>query len=454
MRDAGVVVEGDRIVAVGLGKELREAHPDAAVVELGDAIILPGLVNAHTHLELSLVRRAERVASFVDWILSLLESLREAHADAGYLGHAVEEGVRQCLRFGVTTVGDISAKAQAIRELLSRSPLRAVSYGEVRGMGQRRGQMEGQLAAAAEAVTADRLRIGISPHAPYSTEPTGYRRALELAREENLPLTTHLAESADEAEFLESHSGSFGELWRRLDAWDDQVPRFAGGPIRFASELGLLDYPTLLAHVNYCDDQELGILAKGRASVVYCPRTHAYFGHPPHRFGEMLEAGINVAVGTDSCASSPDLNLVDDLRLVHRLHPDVPAELLFCMITSNAARALQMEDSIGAIAPGYFADLTIFPVGTSEPLVEILESDVLPAQVWIGGEPRFGRYSWRQPCFALLMVATTISWILAGLPMVCQLATGRVSSLGMISIEPTRQSRSRTGETIRVRDFA
>ena len=109
-----------------------------------------------------------------------------------------------------------------------------------------------------------------------------------------MPLATHLAETPDEATFLADHTGPFRDLWSYIGAWDQDVPSFAGGAIRFAKATGLLDYPTLLAHVNYCDDAEMELLAQSKASVVYCPRTHAYFAHPPHRFREMLASGINV----------------------------------------------------------------------------------------------------------------------------------------------------------------
>ena len=122
-----------------------------------------------------------------------------------------------------------------------------------------------------------------------------------IPHQSNFPIATHLAETADEAEFLANHSGPFRDLWAALGAWSDGVSRFAGGPIRAMQLVGLLDLPgAVLAHVNYCDDAELDILARGRASVVYCPRTHAWFRHPPHRLREMLARGINVAVGTNS----------------------------------------------------------------------------------------------------------------------------------------------------------
>ncbi|HSV15726.1 MAG TPA: amidohydrolase family protein, partial [Tepidisphaeraceae bacterium] len=125
--------------------------------------------------------------------------------------------------------------------------------------------------------------------------------------------------------------------------------------------------------------------ASGQASVVYCPRTHAYFGHPPHRWRDMLAAGINVAVGTDSCASSPDLNLVDDLRLLHRIAPDVPAQTLWEMATIRGARAIAQQSLVGSIEVAKAADLTIFLVQSDDPLTEILESSALPAEVWIAG---------------------------------------------------------------------
>ena len=136
--------------------------------------------------------------------------------------------------------------------------------------------------------------------------------------------------------------------------------------------------------MNYCDDEEIDLLAVGRASVVYCPRTHDYFGHPPHRWREMLARGINVAVGTDSCASSPDLNLVDDLRLLHRIAPEVSAQRLWEMATVRAARAI--GSSAGTIEIGRPADLVAFEAPGDEPLREVLESQRLPLGVWAAGE--------------------------------------------------------------------
>ncbi len=304
LRDGGIVFSGGRIEAVGPAKDLRLAFPDAAIEDAGDSIVLPGLVNAHTHLELSHIRRGDPPIHLADWIEKTLlpQTARTGAATPEAIQDAVRAGGRKCIAFGVTSVGDISKQCMHSRPALHDGPLRVVSYGEIQAMAQRRGLFEERFAAAADiSCESDWLRVGVTPHAPYTVEPEGYARCLAFAKANDRPLATHLAETAEEAIFLAAHSGPFRHLWEAgVNAWDDAVPRFDGGPVRFACELGLLDYPTLLAHVNYCDDDELSILARGKASVVYCPRTHEFFGHPPHRWREMLGRGINVAVGTDS----------------------------------------------------------------------------------------------------------------------------------------------------------
>jgi aminodeoxyfutalosine deaminase len=388
IEDGGVLIAGGRIVAVGRASELRKKNPQASIEEYTDAILTPGLVNAHTHLELSDQSPGQSPTSFVDWLMGLIaQTSRWGEAMAEVVSRAVGIGVEQSLRFGVTCAGDISKQCMFSRPALRKLPLRVVSYGEIQAMAQRRGLLETRFAVAADmSEKSDRLTIGLSPHAPYTVEPAGYRRCMEYSRAHGAPLATHLAENAQEAEFLAEQTGPFRHLWEvGVNAWDESVPRFSGGPIRLARELGLLDHPTLLAHVNYCDDEEMAMLARGQASVVYCPRTHAYFGHPPHRWREMLERGINVAVGTDSCASSPDLNLLDDLRLLHRLAPEMPAEEIWKMGTIRAARAIQMDKQVGSLAAGKRADLAAWPGGGKTALNDLLENGAIPLRVWIDG---------------------------------------------------------------------
>jgi cytosine/adenosine deaminase-related metal-dependent hydrolase len=389
IREGGIVYQDGTIFEVGEGKLLADRHPDAEGIDRPGDTVLPGLVNAHTHLELSEFACGPAPASFVDWLMRLVPrgqiNLEMVQAS---VARSVPIGVEQCLKFGVTCVGDISRHCAISRPLLRNGPLRVVSYGEVQAMAQRRGLLEERLAVAAdESFESDHLRTAISPHAPYSVEMTGYRQCLEAAQTRGLPLATHLAETLDEAPFLADHTGRFRDLWEFLGAWDESVPRFAGGPVRFAQAVGLLDYRrTLLAHLNYCDDAELDLLSNGKASVVYCPRTHAYFGHPPHRWRKMLARGINVAIGTDSCASSPDLNLVEELRLVRRIAPEVSAGDIWNMATVNGARAIDMSGRVGVLSTGAAADFVFYRASGENPLESILRDTSLPREVWIDGK--------------------------------------------------------------------
>ncbi|MGH7214452.1 MAG: amidohydrolase family protein [Tepidisphaeraceae bacterium] len=380
IRDGAVVFEGGRVVDVGWETALRWLYPDARVEAIGAAVLLPGLVNAHTHLELSDCAAVPRPKEFIDWIRVVAAGRRDSNRGP------FADGVRQCLRFGVTSVGDINQRAEEGRAALANSPLRCVSYGEVIGLAKFRSKFESLLPKAIDpAGASERVRVGLSPHAPYTVDLPGYQQCLRLARERRLPLATHLAEQPYERDFLERHDGPFRRLLNELGLFAEPVETFRGGPIEFAHSIGLLDYPTLLAHVNYCDDEELDLLARGRASVVYCPRTHAYFGHPPHRWRDMLARGINVAVGTDSCASSPDLNLVNELRLIHRIAPEITCQNLWEMATTRAARAIEADDA-GRLAPGTFADVVAFAVRSDDPLREVLETQALPIGVWIAEE--------------------------------------------------------------------
>jgi cytosine/adenosine deaminase-related metal-dependent hydrolase len=426
IRDGAVVIGHGRVLDVGMQADILPRHADAAVTALGCALVIPGLVNAHTHLELSdITRESPPAGGFVGWLRQMIaRSIAGSRELASRCSMATLHGIEQCLRFGVTCVGDITAQPAATRPVLAHSSLRAVSFGEVRAMGANRSLLEERIAQATdggapappgvagasgrpglvawasrpwcrysdaemgmhtEDAGSDALRIGLSPHSPYSVELPGYARCLAVARQRGIPLATHLSENPAEAEFLERQSGPFRELWNTLPWWDKHIPRFAGGPIRMAHSLGLLDFPAVLAHVNCCDDAELDLLAAGRASVVYCPRTSAWFGHPPHRFREMLARGINVALGTDSCASSPDLDLLEEARCVHRLAPDVPPDTLFQMITLNGARAIGWAGELGSLDPGKHADLAVFATMTDDPLREILEASLLPDRVFIAG---------------------------------------------------------------------
>jgi cytosine/adenosine deaminase-related metal-dependent hydrolase len=246
------------------------------------------------------------------------------------------------------------------------------------------------------------MRIGLSPHAPYTVEGPALSAILDAADTDKLPLCMHVAELTEEAEFLRTCGGEIRRAWEAINLaqllLDEKIPRFEGGPVRWARQWGLLPpggvgAPVALAHVNYADDEEIDIIRAAGASVVYCPRTRAFFGHDavtPHRFRDMLDAGVNVCLGTDSLASNPDLFLLREARFLLRKDPTLSPTLLLEMVTSGGSRALGTSHDAGTLAEGCSADIAAFPLSGAHGSAEAMLRDVIgrapgASAVWIGG---------------------------------------------------------------------
>jgi cytosine/adenosine deaminase-related metal-dependent hydrolase len=406
LRNGGVVVTGDRITAVGDLADLRRQFGDLpASRDRLKGLLLPGLINAHTHLELSFLADAlQDVHHFPDWVDRLMQATpRDPVELETTIRQAMRTGIRQSLAAGVTTVGDISRHVQFSRAELAADPrLRAVSFGEVVGIGKMRERitplLDAAMTPAALQAPSSLLTLGISPHAPYTVEGPSLLAAVRRAIMKRAPIAMHLAELHEEDEFLADLAGPLGRDWsvmQRLGILDDLIPRYSGGPIRWAQLWGLIisdarDFPVLLAHVNYCDDAEIAQIAASDASVVYCPRTREFFRHEfPHRYRDMLGDGVNVCLGTDSLASNPDLSvLCEAQRLVQR--DKFPAYDALRMITDRAAAALGLISQVGTLEAGKSADLALFPMEMSKSTdTELLEDFVAKApaaqSAWVAG---------------------------------------------------------------------
>jgi aminodeoxyfutalosine deaminase len=392
IEDGCVVVEGARIVAAGAYRDLKPAKVDHDI----DGVLMPGLINAHTHLELTNITRPPAPIAFTDWIIEISQQIRgDKETFASRRADAVRQGIAQCIKFGVTCVGDITQNVDIVRPILREGPIRSVSFGECLGIGERRWRFDELFEKARAGVNDGRCRLGLSPHAPYTVDRDGlFQVRAESAL--GVPVAMHVAETPDEAAFLFDRSGAFAELYRRLGVDPGPATAFTGSPIRLLAD-DVAPQRWLLAHVNYCDEDDINSLKEHALAVVWCPRTHAYFGHAPHRWAEMIEWGVTVCVGTDSCASSPDLNVVDDLRLIHSQAPAISPTQLWWMVTTQADEALRwnreaIDDEplpppqVGRIEAGTLADLVAFATRSADPLREILETpDMHPSGVWIGG---------------------------------------------------------------------
>jgi len=387
--DGGVVVvRGDRIIAVG-------SHDGSTPVrDLGNVAILPGLVNAHTHLEFSDLAAplGTRGMPLPEWIRLVVNHRRAAAASGDTSEHAsiaIAQGLAESARAGTALVGEISTSDWR-RECFTDSGVASVVFHEsIAPTTDRVAQTieAAQHFLAASPVERDCLP-GLSPHAPYTVHPRLLRALVALGQDFQVPLAMHLAESREELELLNNGTGPFRESLERLGAWDPSAEARLPRVLDYLEQLSAA--PRALAvHGNYLDDAELRFLAEhsGRMSLVYCPRTHDFFGHEPYRLAERLAAGVHVALGTDSRASNPDLNLLAEMQFVAARHPNVPLSTVLELGTINGAKALGREDDYGTLAVGKLARLTVVGIPdqqASDPHELLLGTPVRVTQTWIG----------------------------------------------------------------------
>jgi aminodeoxyfutalosine deaminase len=357
-----VTIHGDRIEAV-------EPHGVRTADEnLGNVALIPGLVNAHTHLDLSGARGLIPPTDpdhFTDWLKGVI-AFRRTRSEEQTLAD-IETGLAECLRFGTTLIGDIASEGRSWKALAA-AKTRAVVFWELIGLSEERARTAFTLFQQWKSarVATPCTRGEFSPHAPYSAHRISFDAGPEAV------VATHLAESPGELELLRTRTGPFITFLSDLGVYDE-------------SEFGSLDRilvrsrynrQTLLAHCNYLPYETWKYINGGGHTVVYCPRTHAAFGHPPHPFREFLARGVRVCLGTDSLASNPDLDILAEARFVHAKYPDFPGEQLLKMVTLSGAEALGWADECGSLEAGKSAGLVAVPLpeGDGEPH-ELLFSD-------------------------------------------------------------------------------
>jgi len=328
-----------------------------------DAIVLPGFVNAHTHLDLTgALGQSPPCLPFPEWLHSVIAF--RAQRGAAATEADIREGIRHSLAAGVTLVGDISAGG-ASAGLIEASPLDAAVFLELIGLSYERAADFRQRAGEWTRRNRPDGKVDylLSPHAPYSFRSD----AFSLFDKWPHPTVMHFAESVEEVELLDCRSGPFVSFLQSINAYDPSgLPDSLDGAVRNLKHL----FAPVLVHCNYLPaDTEL----PPQSTIVYCPRTHAAFGHPPHPYREFLARGVRVILGTDSLASNPDLSVLNEARFLATLDPEFDRTTLLRMMTLWAAEALGRGGQAGELAVGRAADLTVVRLtdATANPLDDL-----------------------------------------------------------------------------------
>jgi aminodeoxyfutalosine deaminase len=377
--DGVVTVDRGLIAAVG------DSRPQD-VIDLGSVAVLPGLVNAHTHLELSWMRGQVPPANSMPQWASALMALRRtvSHEPLEPIGAAIAEARAS----GTALVGDVT-NTFATYDCLADSDLSAVLFREL--LGFMTPDPDAVVEAAAEQIAARApdasLRASIVPHAPYSVSPALFEAIAR--RPERRPMSIHLGESAAEIEFLRSGTGEWRTLLESLRVWNDGWVPPGCGPVDYMERFGLVNDRLLAVHGVQFTDEDLARLQRAGATLVTCPRSNIWTGAGEPPIERFYASRVRVAIGTDSLASVADLNLFAELAALRRLAPRVPARDLLASATRHGASALGFADELGTIEPGKRGQLIAVRIPEHVADVEeYLVGGVDPSAVrWLDPEP-------------------------------------------------------------------
>jgi cytosine/adenosine deaminase-related metal-dependent hydrolase len=359
IENAAVAIAGNRIAGVGQFKEIRASH-GGDVMDLGEQILLPGLINAHCHLDYTLLRgQIPPRKSFTDWIRAINAS-KAALSETDYIA-SIEAGLVEAQNFGTTALLNLEAFPELLPRI-SRPSLRVWWCAEMIDIRKQVpvSEVSENLREWFESHPEWLGGFGLAPHAPFTASTELFSEASEISRKYQVPMTTHAAESREEMQMFRDANGPLydflGSIGRPMDDCG------AHTPLLFLMQSEALDNRWILAHLNELTERDFDLLARGaKFQIAHCPRSHTFFGHSPFELRRLRTLGFNICLGTDSLASNSSLNLFSEMRELLRKEPGVSPREALTMTTVNAARAMGQPDALGKISRGFRADLIAIP---------------------------------------------------------------------------------------------
>jgi cytosine/adenosine deaminase-related metal-dependent hydrolase len=362
--DGAVVINHGSIIAVGPANRLLKKFVGHRVRNIQSAVLMPGLINVHTHLELPPLLESIQAKEFPDWVINLIRAKRSL-CDRDYQKAAMHN-VASVIESGTSCVGEICTHGVS-PGILKKAKIRARIFHEIidmsqngdlyPGVGGKKSVLLSRINDTLSRETAH-IKMGISPHAPHTVSTPVLIAISKIARMKNLPLCMHVAESRDELKLLQGRKSGFEKLYRAA-GWDRAWSPSAASPFEYLYGLGLLGSSFLAVHSVHVTDYDIKIIRKTGTHVAHCPRSNHETGVGKMPLQRLLRSGITIGLGTDSLASSPTLNLWDEMRYAFNCHKadGIHAKTIMELATRGGAKALGFADFIGSLAPGMKADM-------------------------------------------------------------------------------------------------
>jgi cytosine/adenosine deaminase-related metal-dependent hydrolase len=359
VKEWAIVINKGIIQAVGPLQRISRQFPRHRVLKLQNTVLMPGLINVHTHLELPELLNTIRSKAFSDWILNLIK-IKKGLTIEDYTASATKN-ITTIIQTGTTTIGEICTQGVS-PEFIRKSGLRAVVFYEIIKMGPRVRNQESRIRLPRGSNSA-LIKYGLSPHSPYTVSESILRDISLLSSKKNMRIAMHIAESKDELKlFLRKKSGL--ERLYNIASWNlDWAPQIDSS-VKYLDCIGLLSNNLLAVHAVQITNKDIALIKRKVVSIAHCPRSNkeTRVGRMP--LSKLLNAGITVGLGTDSLASTPSLNMWDEMRFAYHLHhrDGIAAKDIFKLATIGGAKALGLFKEIGTLEPGKKADIIAVPI--------------------------------------------------------------------------------------------